>query len=795
MKWLNSYRMRLVLVGFVATVVLTSGGAVNAGVVNQAPIADAGSSRYAAQDPAVLDGTGSFDPDGSGPLSYSWRQISGPSVAITNAETATPTISGFVQTDDVQECEFELVVSDGELAGVPATVKVIVVPALTESTMGLENRSFDPNKPTIIYFGGGSSSDPEGLSRGGGGWGSPAWKEKANVISFIRYIADTGLDTLGWSAANTRSFSRCADMIIVFLSAVAPDYQQRIQTLGISLGGAPAIDVALRLNQVYQDARYAVNHVTFLDATVSDLTTKGADFLASPVDGEQCWLDSYASLWGGYYPNALNVGFAIEPSVGLNMNEMHAFARDWYKQSLTRQDANLFNSGVIAGAYWSVVGPGKNLQLASTPGVETYKFRCSWYGDEISAYVDLFDEPKHAGRLPEPVTLIGPLDVGDPNGLLLSCEESKNAVDYELLLGPDPYRVMDYTIVSTTSSPPTKVVSTLPLDETWWTVRVRDAFGSTIYADPVRIKSLSLPIENSSTGVTYNWIQLAIDDADSGDVIVVQPGTYPENIDFKGKNLTVRSIDPEDSATVAATVINGSNLGSVVTFSGGEDASCMLVGFTITGGKAQNGGGIYCGDNSSPSIVSCTITNNSASLRGAGLYIGSSSPTIVNCIFSGNSTPVAGAGMYCEGNSNPVVMNCTFSRNSASFHGGGIFCAGGSATLTNCILWGDIPEEVFNLGGTLVINNSDLQGGFAGEGNIDLDPSFVDPDLADYQLKSQAGRWDPISQDWVMDDLTSPCIDAGDPSTPTELEPSPNGGVVNMGAYGDTIEASKSRTN
>jgi hypothetical protein len=57
----------------------------NAATDNQPPIADAGSSRYAAQDPVQLDGTGSYDPDDSGPLSYEWQQISGPSVLITNA--------------------------------------------------------------------------------------------------------------------------------------------------------------------------------------------------------------------------------------------------------------------------------------------------------------------------------------------------------------------------------------------------------------------------------------------------------------------------------------------------------------------------------------------------------------------------------------------------------------------------------------------------------------------------------------------------------------------------------------
>jgi len=59
-------------------------------------------------------------------------------------------------------------------------------------------------------------------------------------------------------------------------------------------------------------------------------------------------------------------------------------------------------------------------------------------------------------------------------------------------------------------------------------------------------------------------------------------------------------------------------------------------------------------------------------------------------------------------------------------------------------------------------------------------------------LKSQAGRWDANEGRWTKDDVTSPCIDAGDPKSPIGYEPFPNGGRVNMGAYGGTTEASKS---
>jgi hypothetical protein len=96
-----------------------------------------------------------------------------------------------------------------------------------------------------------------------------------------------------------------------------------------------------------------------------------------------------------------------------------------------------------------------------------------------------------------------------------------------------------------------------------------------------------------------------------------------------------------------------------------------------------------------------------------------------------------------------------------------------------------------------------------GVGNIDVDPLFArngqwDPNgtpadanddfwvAGDYHLKSQTGRWDPVAQQWVTDDVTSPCIDAGNEGSDWKNEPWPHGQRINMGAYGGTAEASMS---
>jgi hypothetical protein len=139
---------------------------------------------------------------------------------------------------------------------------------------------------------------------------------------------------------------------------------------------------------------------------------------------------------------------------------------------------------------------------------------------------------------------------------------------------------------------------------------------------------------------------------------------------------------------------------------------------------------------------------------------------------------------------------------------------GGTATVINCIIW-DCPQsvtladssntEIQDRGSHITIKYCDIEGGRDsisvsgtrstvtwGQGNIDAEPQFVNPNNMDFHLKSQAGRWDPTEGRWTSDDVTSLCIDAGDPNSPIGHEPFPNGGFINIGDYGGTAEASKS---
>lgn len=196
--------------------------------------------------------------------------------------------------------------------------------------------------------------------------------------------------------------------------------------------------------------------------------------------------------------------------------------------------------------------------------------------------------------------------------------------------------------------------------------------------------------------------------------------------------------------------------------------------------------------------------------------------TLTNDIFVGNTAGLGGAILTSYGSMN--VLNCSVSGNRAS-RGQFIHDARSRpfsrdpVQVTNCIV-SDGPDEIWNASGATIVRYTNLCGGQGtvhdpyatitwAEGNIDADPCFADAGYwdpngttddpnddffveGDYHLKSQAGRWNPSSRSWVQDDVTSPCIDAGDPNSLIGYEPFPNGGRINMGVYGGTAEASKS---
>ena len=125
----------------------------------------------------------------------------------------------------------------------------------------------------------------------------------------------------------------------------------------------------------------------------------------------------------------------------------------------------------------------------------------------------------------------------------------------------------------------------------------------------------------------YSTIQAAIVVSSNGDTVLVQPGTYVENINYNGKNIVVGSLilTTGDTSYISQTVIDGDSSDSVVTFKGGENSAAKLNGFTITNGYSNSGGGIFF-YNSSPSIFNTKIIGNASGNDGGGIYCSNSNP-------------------------------------------------------------------------------------------------------------------------------------------------------------------------
>jgi len=263
------------------------------------------------------------------------------------------------------------------------------------------------------------------------------------------------------------------------------------------------------------------------------------------------------------------------------------------------------------------------------------------------------------------------------------------------------------------------------------------------------------------------------------------------------------------------------------------DSNSLLSQCTINTNNCAGAGGAIESYASSPTFKNCVIADNSGKWSGALTSSNGGNTTIINCTIADNSAPNGPGGLESYNAGDLTVINSILWNNT----GEQIFEGDGTVSVT----FSDIQMP----------DGNDIWGG-TGSNNINVDPLFADPNNKDYHLKSSDGRWNPIfytngdfnndgiinfldleifthywpdsgpniiadldsdnlvsftdfalfalnwngpgqqPSDWLFDVVNSPCIDAGDPGSDYSLEPAPNGGRINMGAYGNTQYASKS---
>jgi parallel beta-helix repeat protein len=272
---------------------------------------------------------------------------------------------------------------------------------------------------------------------------------------------------------------------------------------------------------------------------------------------------------------------------------------------------------------------------------------------------------------------------------------------------------------------------------------------------PTQAKIIHVPDDSSS-------IQGGINGAVNGDTVLVEPERYVENINFFGKAILVASRFILDSleTTIDSTIIDGNQTGSVVTFDSGEDSNSIIEGFTITGGEAEYGGGIYC-RGSSPTITRNFIRRNACwyGKGGPGIYLDSASNAkIYGNLISECSGPAA-IGIHVD--CNAEVINNTVCNNTW----GGISIQHQSyARVKNNIFYNNVNYGIHVSQSSWDILYNDIYGSdqnYVGipdqtgiNGNISADPLFCDPEHDNYHLHT-----------------ASPCYGAGQ-------------GGADMGAFG-----------
>jgi hypothetical protein len=285
-------------------------------------------------------------------------------------------------------------------------------------------------------------------------------------------------------------------------------------------------------------------------------------------------------------------------------------------------------------------------------------------------------------------------------------------------------------------------------------------------------------------------IQVAIDAAFDGDRVLVHPGTYSEAIQLRGKRIEVRS-----TGGAAVTTLDGAAFATSIVRAAGEPLGAVFAGFTLTNGRGVGvpssygldyyGGAMNCSGGTRLSIEDCRFVRNGWNSGGynnctfgGAIYCGESQITLVRCLLVDNFAWASGGASLSNGAGSLMTFDrCTVVANmSTNFFGpqGGIGMANdGDVVVRDSIVWGNFGNQIdafafpYNQGCVATASWSCIQNGFAGTGNLAIDPRFVSPATLDYRLQSN-----------------SPCIDAGDPAATLD----PDGSRRDMGAYPFVVE-------
>ncbi len=178
----------------------------------------------------------------------------------------------------------------------------------------------------------------------------------------------------------------------------------------------------------------------------------------------------------------------------------------------------------------------------------------------------------------------------------------------------------------------------------------------------VSLSAITITVRQDGLG-NYPTIQAAINASNNGDLVLVHPGRYLENIDFNGKNITVASLKftTNDRVYIGTTIIDGQRMGCCVRVMSGE-TSARIIGFSITNGSGEHcyyfddGGGILIGYYSTLSIEDCRIFANETEF-GGGLFVWRGSVSLKGTSFFNNLATAGGGGICLQGDEISFTMD------------------------------------------------------------------------------------------------------------------------------------------
>ncbi len=267
--------------------------------------------------------------------------------------------------------------------------------------------------------------------------------------------------------------------------------------------------------------------------------------------------------------------------------------------------------------------------------------------------------------------------------------------------------------------------------------------ASTSHLSGPKIYYVSKSGDDSWDGLSTEWdgnhgpkatIQASIDATHrfEGDTVVILPGIYTgsgnRDLDYCGKAIEIRSVDPQNPTIVSQTVINCDGNRDAyhrgLRFHSLEGNDSVLNGLTVQGGYSYAGGAILC-QLSNPKLENCNFKSNTAynysgsnAGIGGGIHNYGCCPTIVRCVFDSNSADCTSNSAYGGGisnyYSNPLITNCVFKRNYSAGWGGGIYNYRSESILRNCYLTGNTADYggggINNEGSDLILTNCVLTG-------------------------------------------------------------------------------------